>query len=148
MISNILVSCLIPDKKKRIAESLSFKLDMIYADVDEMIKYAISNPQEVINKVGIEYLQKLTEKEIANIASYQNTVITADEESTLNFQTLSVLKTTSLVVYIQIPFHKYKKYISKKNHGILQPIDIINLNMFYDRQTIMIKNANSISSIY
>ena len=80
MISNILLTCLREDIKNTTANILSKKLDMILADIDELVKFDIINPQVVIDKVGVEYFNSLQSKQVKNVASYENTFIVASDE--------------------------------------------------------------------
>ena len=129
MISNIVISCLNPDIKTKTALLLSDKLDMLHADIDELIKYDVINPQDVIEKVGLDYFNKLVDKQVYNVSSYENTVITASDEIITNSRHISTLKTSALFIYLRISY-KEGKIISKKN--ITATIEIpksMNLNI-------------------
>ena len=147
MISNIVVACLREDLKQNIVKILADKLEMYFADIDELVKYEAINPQEVIDRVGVEYLQKLTDKQVYNISTYENTIITASDDILTNSKNILTLKTSSLIVLIKIPFKAYKKYITTQAKGVLQPIDIINLNMFFDKEKIIEKSANIVINV-
>ena len=135
------------DLKNSTAVVLSKKLDMILADIDELVKFDIINPQLVVEKVGIEYFNSLQTKQVKNVSSYENTLIVASDDILTKKENFEILKHTSLVIFIDIPFKSYSKYISKKCGGVLQPKDIIDLNLFYDNQKIYKNNANIVVSV-
>lgn len=141
MISNIVIACLREDVKQKTVKILADKMEMYYADIDELIKYDV-NPQEVIEKVGVEYLQQLIDKQVYNISTYENTLITASDNILTNSKNILALKTSSLIILIKIPYSAYKKYVTKKCKGVIQPIDIINLNSFFDKEKIIEKSSN------
>ena len=142
MISNILLTCLIEDCKLDLAQSLSKKLDMIFADIDELVKFDVINPELVIEKVSVEYFKSIQKKQVKNVSSYENSLIVASDEILTETENFNILKNTSLTIFVKVPFKKYAKYIKEKCNGILQPSDIIDLNMFYDKEKIFSKNAN------
>lgn len=142
MISNIVVACLREDVKQKVVKILADKMEMYYADIDELVKYEVINPQDVIDKVGVEYLQQLIDKQVYNISTYENTIITASDNILTSSKNILALKTSSLIILIKIPFKAYKKYITKQAKGVLQPADIINLNMFFDKEKIIEKSAH------
>ncbi len=142
MISNLVIACLREDIKQQVVKVLADKMEMYYADIDELVKYEVINPQDVIDKVGVEYLQQLIDKQVYNISTYENTIITASDNVLTSSKNILALKTSSLIILIKIPFKAYKKYVTKQANGVLQPADIINLNMFFDKEKIIEKSAN------
>ncbi len=147
MVSNILITCLRDDIKQSTAKCLSSKLDMILADIDELIKFDIINPNYVIEQVGVDYFKSIQTKQVKNVASYENTIIVASDEILTQSQNIETLKNSSLVIFVKIPYNSYKKYISNKTSGVLQAKDIIDLNMFYDKQKIFSLNANIVVDV-
>lgn len=147
MVSNILLTCLREDIKLSTANYLSLKLDMILADIDELIKFDIINPEIVIEKVGVDYLNSIETKQVKNVASYENTLIVASDELLTKSKHFDIIKNTSLVIFVKLPYKSYSKYISSKCEGVLQPKDIIDLNIFYDKEKIFEKRADIVVDV-
>lgn len=97
---NIVIVSLSEKFAQSVSSSLSKKLDMLMVDCHEMIVYDLINPQEVIEKAGLEYFKKREKSVIKNCAEFLNTVISIGYNLFVEYKELFK---NSLVFYIHIP---------------------------------------------
>lgn len=133
MVSNIVIVCLLDDIKKKVGLKLADMLDMFYADINDLVEFDVINSEDVENKMGTEYFEKLLNKQVQNVSQFENSVITADIKTLTKEKNVKALKESSIIVYLQVSAKKYMNFLKKKNKGEMAPIDVINSNMFFDR---------------
>ena len=134
MKKNITIIGLTNDYKRNISKALADELDMIFADINELMEFNFIN-SNMLETAGQDYYDKNERKTIQTITSYESTVIT------LNFSTFnksdysSIIKNNSLVIYLRQSFEDFvianKKEVSKS---------LLNINKiaFNDRDKLML----------
>ena len=135
MKNNIAVIGLVGNFKKTVAKTLADKLEMVFADVNDIMEFNLINAN-MIDKVGQEYFDKNETKTVKMLASYENSVIT------LNFSTLNknsnaeYLKKSCVIVYLKLNYSQFELLNHIENYGALASI---NEKTFNDRDKLMEK---------
>lgn len=158
MKSNITLIALNAKFKKEIAKKLAEKLGMFYVDVNEMIKYDLLNINQVISVAGIDYYNKVESKTVASISTFENALITVENDTFFNNDNYKILKEKSLFIYLRLDFESFKKQLDKEMNARQKDEKEINEKLFYERDKIMsgvsdiaidisLSNKNKIASI-
>lgn len=135
MKNKILILALNTKFKNIVASNLSKKLDMFYIDTFELLKYELINIDEVIKKAGIEYYNKQEKKIIKSLSSYENILITMDNDSFFNKKNYEVLKPSTLFIYLKL---SYKHFVDVLKSEITNNIEFnLNKKLFVERDKIM-----------
>ncbi len=114
MKKNITILALNKQFKKKIAKNLSKKLDMFYVDTNELLKYDLMNIDKVIKLAGLDYYNKVEEKTIKSLSSYENVIITMDNDSFFNKNNYKYLKESSLFIYIKLSYKLFVQILTKE----------------------------------
>ena len=77
--------------QKKIAATLAKKLNMILADIKELLAFEM-DVEKAISIGGKEYLEKEESKLIERISSYSNTLIIIDTNTFLQEKNFNILK--------------------------------------------------------
>lgn len=109
-VQNILIVSLNDNFSKRVASFLAEKLDMFSIDCHDMIVYDLINPKEVLEKCGLEYLQKRERSVVKACSSYLNTCISISFD--LLFQNNQYFDKT-MIFYLKLPYEKITKVPNK-----------------------------------
>lgn len=129
MKTNIFLLGLSSSHTKMVAYALSLHLEMFYADVNDLLKFDLTDIGSVIDKCGVEYVEKLETKQVRNVANFQNTVYT------MTFATFYAnigepsIKERSIVVFLDLP----KQYCKSNTNEALHQIDDL---LYKDRRAI------------
>ncbi|MBQ0017337.1 MAG: hypothetical protein KBT30_01740, partial [Clostridiales bacterium] len=140
---NIAIISLVSDYKKQISKALADELEMIFADVNDLMEFNLIN-DDMLESAGQEYYDKNEKKTLQTITTYDNTVLT------LNFSTLNknnnseLLKESSLVIYLRLNYDLFKQ-INKVE--ATKSLTTINEIAFEDRDKLMKKYADIIVDI-
>ena len=103
MKKNITIISLASSFKKHIAKKLADELEMIFADVNELMEYNLIN-DEMLAVAGQEYYDKNERKTLQTIASYENTILTVDFSTLNKSNNIDILKQNSLIIYLALNF--------------------------------------------
>lgn len=123
--------------KNNLAKSLADKLDMFYADVNDLIKYDITNIDKVISIAGIEYYNRVETKIVNSVSSYENTLITMELDTFFNNDNYKILKSTSLFIYVKIDFENYKKILDNEISENNKEEKSLNKKVFFERDKVL-----------
>ena len=121
-VQNVLLVSLSDSFTKRVAFALSERLEMFNLNCHDMIVYDLINPKEILEKCGLEYLQKREKGVIENCAGFLNTCISINYELLFKYANLF---SKSLLIYINLPYEKITKVPSK--------LDFNNRNDFLEK---------------
>ena len=113
-VQNIVLVSLSDSFTKRVAFALSEQLDMFNLNCQDMIVYDLINPKEILEKCGIEYLQKREKGVVESCSTYLNTCISIDYELILKYANLF---NKSLIIYLELPYEKITKVPSKIDYN-------------------------------
>jgi shikimate kinase len=146
--TNITLLVPLSQYKKKIGKLIATKLAMFYADVNELLKFELSDIEKALAVGGNAYLEKEEDKLIKRLASYNNAFITIDFGSFNRADNADILKENSLVVYLKFLEKDYIKLLKKEKSGSGFDLD---KKVFKKRDEIMasksdvvvtLKNAN------
>ena len=114
MKANIALVCALQDFNKEVGGKLAAKLDFYFMDVEDYLRFNMVDPKDIIEKCGIDYLNELRAKTIAEVAAYYDTVISVELGLAMQDEHLASLKTRCFVVYLYVSEHTIKKFASKQ----------------------------------
>ena len=146
MKANIASVCFLNDFNKDISKLIADKLDLYYADIDDYLEFNMVNANEVIDKVGIDYLNKLETDSVKTVASFENAFISIEPRLFVNKKSMDALKHSCVVVYVHIDKNLIQSQISKlKGDKATQMQN--NMIVFEDYDKLCINNADIVVSI-
>jgi len=138
--SNICVIGLSKAFTDDVCKQLSIRLDMFYANIQQILEYELIDAFKVENVCGKEYLIKEEISIIKRIASYDNTLINIDFANLNNETTLQNIQETCLIIYLHLPKDRF--YKEQEKEGLSFSALQLNMDMFEDRDIICSKVSN------
>ena len=118
-----------------ICKQLSVKMDMFYANIEEIFAYDLMNIAEIEEICGIDYLQKEQKSIISRVCSYDNTLINIDYTLLNDSDILKMIKDNCLLIYIALDSNRY--FIEQNNELISSNQISINVDVFDDRDLLI-----------
>lgn len=114
MKTNLSVICLLPNYGKSIAKQVCDKLEMYFADVQDMFDFELGDTNHIMNvlgkKDGKKYIRENEVKVIKRICSFENTFINISPDTLFGNRNFDRIKKSSYLIYLQI---------SPKNFGAI-----------------------------
>lgn len=107
--SLILITGLLRNFNKEVASLLSDKLDIYHLDIPDLIEYELADRDNIIEKCGIEYLNKLEKNAVTSALSYENTVLSFDFETFVNYSEICSKNTISFYLCFSKDYVEDKK---------------------------------------
>ena len=133
MKKNITILCNSQNFKKRVAKNLADQLDMLYADLEQILEYNMIN-DDMLEKAGQQYFDENEKSTLKNVANYENTVITLDF-STLNKENnAEILRQSTLVIYLSLEHNIFESLNVSENDKNLASINEI---VYADRDKLL-----------
>ena len=121
--------------QKKIAVDLAKKLNMILADIKELLAFEL-DVEKALSIGGKEYLEKEETKLIERISSYSNTLIILDTNTFLQEKNYSALKKHSVIIYFQYKETDFKKMLKRfKNESEIK----LNEKLFNEWDKLLLK---------
>lgn len=137
MKSNITLIALNATFKKEIAKQLAERLGMFYVDVNDLIKYDLLNIKQVISVAGLDYYNKVETKTVGSVSSYENTLITLDNDTFFNNDNYKLLKDSSIFIYLKLNFNDYKTIQDNEKDNSEYYEKLLNEKLFIERDLIL-----------
>ncbi len=134
MKTNICVIGLAPTFTQKVAKALADKLEMYFADINALIEFDILNVHQIVDLCGKDYLQKIENKKVKQVASFENSLLTLNFTLLNNDFNSKAIKEKCVVVFLKLNQQAYEKKILKEKYSKLS--QILNINMFNDRTKI------------
>lgn len=131
---NICIIGLATNFTKTIAKTLADKLDMFYADINDLLRFDLLDINEAKKLAGKNYILKLETSKIKTVASYENTIITLNYSSLTNNENFEILKRECLIIYLKLTKSLYEKHIEQDK--LTKSQKAIALTVFKDRDFI------------
>ena len=91
------------------AINLAKKLDMFFADIDELVEYEIINPSQVEATCGKEYLQKLQRGCVKRASSFENSILTMNYYLLNDDVNLQNVRNNCLIIYLKLSKDSYTR---------------------------------------
>lgn len=143
MKTNITFICLLPNYSRNVGKMLCDKLDMYFADVEDMLDFELGDMEHILSvlgdKEGKKYLRETEARVIKRIASFENTLVCVDPTKLFSNRNFERLQKTCYMVYLQI---SPKNLVSQAEESK----DIINekalLTAFSDRDKIYVEKSD------
>lgn len=123
-----------------VCKQLSIKMDMFYANVQDILEFELMDMQKVEEVCGIDYLLKEERSIIRRICTYDNTIINVDYSCLNNDSNVEVIRDNCLIIYLRLNEKRFQKEQDKEN--INSNIKGINKDLFHDRDFICNKIAD------
>ena len=110
----------------RLGKYVADRLDMLYADVLELIEYNLINSNEALLRCGREYIEKEERKTVSAISEYENAVISIPYDIFINNKKV-LTKDAFIVCIVSNNISSVDKIVLTERCEILKPIvdDII-----------------------
>lgn len=144
MKTNIVLVSLLERLNKKIATKLSDSLDMYLADVEDIIEYYLLHKESEIEEVcGADYLNKLKDKIVKEVSTYENTLITIPYSMFISKNYAEYFKKYCTVVFLQFPKNVLED-IKKKTKKEQTKKDMDVLFLTYDEHTAMCNDVADI----
>lgn len=144
MITNITILALNKRFKKLVAKKLAKKLDMFYIDTLDIIKFDMEAYKNTMSSGGIDYYSKLENDAFKRVCGFENTVITTDLNLINRDNNLSLLKKSSLLIYLNLEYDFYKEKLIKERPRSNIYEENLNLSIFEERNK-LISNFSDIN---
>jgi len=143
MKTNIALICVLNNYSKNVSKMLSDKLDMFYADMEDMIEYELIDSKHILetlgDKEGKKFIKKIETDVIKNVSSFENTFININPVLLFSGRNFSQLQKTCFVIYAQIS-PKYFDARTKHNGDVI-PADITDIT-FGERDKKYVEKAD------
>lgn len=98
-----------------VGKQLSIRMDMFYANIQEIIEFELMDMEKMEQVCGLDYLNREERSIISRISSYDNTLLNM-EYSRLNDESiLKTVKENCLVIYLRLDEKRFLKEIRKDN---------------------------------
>lgn len=136
MKTNITIVSLLADYSKDVCKALADRLDMYYVDVQGMMEFNLVNDKEVIEICGVEYLNKLQAKAIADVSEYDNAVIALDFKFLSNEKNVKNLKVRSSIIYLAMGEKVFTKTFEKYKTEETENDDVVVLSAIEEQDKI------------
>ena len=98
-----------------VGKQLSIKMDMFYANVQEIIEFEIMDMDRMEEVCGADYLIKQERTIIKRLCTYDNTIINIDYSNLNNETTLDIVQENCLVIYLKLNEKRYLKELDIDN---------------------------------
>ncbi|MBQ7351948.1 MAG: hypothetical protein IJW59_03730 [Clostridia bacterium] len=132
--SNICIVGLTKQLTETICRQLSIKLDMFYANVQDILEFELMDLLRVEQVCGHEYILKEERSVIKRVATYENTLINIQYSSLNNESSLAVVQENCLIIYLRLNEDRYVLELEREN--IQDNEKELNLAVFNDRDFI------------
>ena len=135
--SNICVIGLSNGFTDQVSKQLSIRLDMFYANVQQILEYELIDLMRIEEICGKEYLLKEEISIIRRICSYENTIINIEYANLNNETILNFVRENCLIIYLKLSDERFleeqdKEELSANTKGL-------NLELLHERDAICTK---------
>lgn len=150
MKKNICIIGLATNFTKAISKLLSDKLEMFYADVNDLLKFDLLDIKEVEKVSGKDYILKQETSKVKTVSTYENTVITVSYNSLVQNKNYEFFKPNTLVIYAKLTPMLYEQAIKQdkltKNQRTIATTVFSDRNKFCEQisnLTVELKSLNA-----
>lgn len=140
MKKNICIIGLATNFTKAVSKLLSDKLEMFYADVNDLLKFDLLDLKEAQKLSGKDYILKQETGKIKTVATYENTVITISYHSLIQNNNYELFQPNTLIIYAQLTPELYELAI--KQDKLTKSQKTIAATVFPDRDKFCKKISN------
>ena len=151
MKTNSALICLLNNYNKEVANILSEKLEMFFVNIDEMVEFELGDADRILetlgDKEGLEYIKKCEDKIVANVANFDNTIISLNPTTMFSNQNFEKISETSYVIYLQIApkyFEARAKYSADVLDKELNEVNFTDRDKLYVEKSDMVLNCSTL----
>ena len=151
MKTNIALICLLNNYNKEVANILSEKLEMFFVNIDEMVEFELGDADRILetlgDKEGLGYIKKCEDKIVANVANFDNTIISLNPTTMFSNQNFEKISETSYVIYLQIApkyFEARAKYSADVLDKELNEVNFTDRDKLYVEKSDMVLNCSTL----
>lgn len=123
-----------------ISKDLSEKMDVFYANFDEIAEFELMDMNKMEEVCGRDYLSKRESSIIKRLCTYENTLINMNYSMLNNEKNLNIIKDNCLLIYLKMNKDRYKNEIQKDNLSI--GAFAMNVDIFEERNVLCEKYAD------
>lgn len=117
-----------------LGKTLASKMDMFYANIEDLFAYELVDMVRIEELCGVEYLQKEERSIVKRVCQYDNTLINIDYAILNKGDMLDLIKNHCLLIYYEMNKDRYIDEINKE--GQSSNLIVINLEVFQDRNNL------------
>lgn len=114
-----------------VSKQLSIRMDMFYANIQDILEFELMDLDKVEEVCGVEYLLKQERSIVRRVCSYDNTLINVDYSCLNNDNNLEVIRDNCLIIYLKLNEKRFIKELEKEN--INNNVKNIDKDLFHDR---------------
>lgn len=140
MKSNIVIVGLNYEYNLDLSKSLSELTDLYFLDVREYINYTLFSRNDMLEKCGVEYLEKQEKSAIISCSNFENSIICIPSEYFVKDHMYENFKANSHIIYVYFSINKLEKISQKFDEYSFLPINLI---AFKDRD-LELKNVSNL----
>jgi len=142
--TNLVIVSLCDKATKEIAAKLAKEYDLYFADVGDILEYNLFNADEIEKNCGIDYLNKLKQKTIKEIGTYENTLISVPYGIFVSDQNYKYFEKYGTIIFFDYSKAAVEKYIenatlTQKNLNELK----VMLIAFEETEKICLESSNA-----
>ena len=119
MISNICIIGLIPEVTAQVSMALAEKLEMFYANVDDLIEFELMDMKKLEEVCGTEYLIQEEKSIVRKICSYENTLLTLKYSVLNNEDNIRNIRENCLLIYLRFDKPNYDVVVKRESSEVL-----------------------------
>lgn len=139
MKTNIAILSVNNNFAKKLAESMSNKLDMFFADFSDLVKYYFVT-EEAMELASFEYLEKKEKGVLKEICNYSNAILTIPINKLNSLNGWEKIKETALTVFLKLSDSVLIK--TMKDQKDIEALIKIETSVLKDRNLIYAKNCD------
>lgn len=143
--TNLCIVALSKQFADNVCKQLSSKLDMFYADIEEIFAYDLIDIGKVEKVCGIDYLEKEKKSIIKRVCGYENTLVNIDYILLNNEEILNIIKSTCVIVYLQMNSENYN--VQQQNENLSNNMISINNDVFNERDILLCTESDIIVDV-
>lgn len=98
-----------------VGRQLSMRMDMFYANIQEILEFELMNINEVEEVCGLDYLQREESSIIGRVCSYDNTLVCMEYSYLNDDNILNIVKENCLIIYLHLDEKRYLKELANEN---------------------------------
>ena len=132
--TNLCVFGLIKEFADDIAKDLAIRLDMYYANVEEIIEFELIDLKFMEEVCGLDYLNKKELSIVRRLCTYDNTLMNINFNKLNSNKFLESVKKNCLIIYLEQSKKEYKRMLD--SNGTTDNEKKICMQIFDDRHRI------------
>lgn len=114
-----------------VGRQLSIRMDMFYANIQEILEFELMNIDEVQEVCGLDYLQREEFSIINRVCSYDNTLVFLEYSRLNDDSILDIVKENCLLIYLSLDEKRFLKEFDKDN--LSEGAKKLDIDMMQDR---------------